>query len=73
MVGLGRVVGAGSDLVVLWSPGTTSAAEELVRVLCLQARRVVRDLLTARRDVEAALTARRDVVKTFEAAVRREC
>lgn len=74
MVGLGRAVGAGGDLVVLWSPGTSGGVvEEAVRVLCLQARRAVSALLDAARIVEADLDGRRAVEAAFDSTVQREC
>ena len=61
VVGLGRVVGAGRDFVVLWSPGTTSLREILTRVLCLRAQRLLFEPLGAQRTIEAVLAARRNV------------
>lgn len=61
VVGLGRVVGAGRDFVVLWSPGTSSLGEIIARVLCLRAQRLLVRTLGAQRTVEAVLVARRNI------------
>jgi hypothetical protein len=67
VTGLGRSVGAGADLVVLWSPGTASsgAVRAIVTKFCMTGRRVVVEGMVARRIIAEGLTGRRSVVETM--------